>query len=296
VTERVKRSNTFTFCSPPNAIEPLPPASPETEPARLRTDKSSPFLTASASLRVFFGREGFVARSLSSAFDKDVNSTAGPRGGAKMDEVEAGGLKSKISAPLAASHDSVRKAEGEKQWRESVLAQAVSLSMSSSLNRLADPGGKSTGTELASQMAAGSSKPRLGIPAQLLAAATVTELGRLTEPTSTSQSPIRRRSGIAPPIKESTPPRECYVTPSEDGLETLAGIGEAMLRHGGLVNSIDSGLNLKPGPLDRFIASQDAPAVPLLSPKRTLGQIGGEDSMASASVQVAPTASQLRRR
>ena len=183
-TARSKRPNTaFSLCSPPGAIEPLPsvehpsPAAhpagmPGTEPARLRSKPSSPFLSASASLRVFFRREGFVARSLSSVFDRD------PRA-----EVEESDLKSRISAPIAAGRDGtvskkdkggLRDAPGkvdeedsrDQTWRRDVLAQAVSLSISSSLNQLSKGGdGNREGKIVTS-----SSKPRLGIPVELLEA------------------------------------------------------------------------------------------------------------------------------
>lgn len=267
-----KRPNTtFGLCSPPDAIEPLPPVIPETEPTKVRSNKSSPFLTASASLRVFFGREGFVARSLSSAFDKDV----------KADQTdEKGRLKSRISAPLSAQKPEDK--DEEKQFRENVLTQALSLSMSSSLNRLADlPADTIKGTrgKTGSKMVSSSSRPRLGIPPELLSAASVTEMGELTEMTKRQTSSGTRYNTEAD-VRRSK--RE--VTPSEDGLETLAEIGEAMLRHGGAINSIDSGLNLKATQNGRFVPGEDAPAVPILSPIRDLAQIGKEESMASASV------------
>lgn len=230
-------------------------------------------MTASASLRVFFGKEGFVARSLSSAFDKDLKN--------ELADNKEVGLKGKISAPLSAP-----KADGkddDKQWRENVLAQAVSLSISSSLNRLADytVEGGTKGKNTAPRMVSSSSRPRLGIPAQLLSAASVTEMGELTESgKKTHSTSVRRKKEKDLPVRRD----ERGVTPSEDGLETLAGIGEAMLRFPGPINSIDSGLNLRAGQNGRFVPAQDAPAVPLASPQRTLGQIGKEESMASASV------------
>jgi hypothetical protein len=207
-TARAKRPTTaFSLCSPPSAIDPLPPVNhtspvahapgvPGTEPARLRSKPSSPFLTASASLRIFFGREGFVARSLSGAFDRDLRI-----------EVEESSLKSRISAPIGvggrdgtvskkgnySSGQAAEKSAGKSQeelqerdqaWRRDVLSQAVSLSISSSLNRLSNLA--ENGSE--PKMVASSSKPRLGIPVELLAA------GQQQPLSTTRRSDVRRTS------------------------------------------------------------------------------------------------------
>ena len=127
----------FALCSPPDAIGALPLNSPDPAASKpgLRSKKSSAFMTASASLRVIFGREGFVGRSLSHALDADEISP---------NVMRQSELKSKISCPLVAfgstlsptARESVRR--DNRAWRESVLNQAISLSISSRLNKRAE--------------------------------------------------------------------------------------------------------------------------------------------------------------
>jgi len=127
---------------------------------------------------VFLGKakDGFTSRSLSRAFGNEV-----------PEQQPSGGLKSKISAPLNLLSHGSRKGtdrsttkgapneirETEKEWREHVLTQAVSLSMSSGLNRLArpiDPVEKKDVVDTLLKMPTRKCKPRLAIPAELLSA------------------------------------------------------------------------------------------------------------------------------
>ncbi|WVF71211.1 hypothetical protein IAT40_006011 [Kwoniella sp. CBS 6097] len=229
---------TFSLCSPSDAIDPLPFTSPnppdhsacnERERSKnhlhqphgqgrphstLRSNKSSPFLSASNSLRVIFGKEGFVARSLSQAFERDTHH-ASPRDRSEHDygygwvsrsapgtgSGSGGGggerehLKSRISSPLEAggtateerpsslspkskAHEDARESgrSADQAWRESVLQEAVSLSISSGLNKLAEsPIIHDSRYREQPRMVSSGSKNRLAIPDTLLAAPTIRE-------------------------------------------------------------------------------------------------------------------------
>lgn len=222
---KAKRAVTvFSLCSPTDAIEPLPRAYvPKIEPPRLRSKSSSPFLTANASLRVFLGKakDGFTSRSLSRAFENG-----------SPEQQPSGGLKSKISAPLNLLSHRSRKGtersktkgapteirETEKEWREHVLTQAVSLSMSSGINRLArpiDPVEKKDVVDTLPEMPTRKCKPRLAIPAELLSAVPINM--------SVGLDQFERRVDIA------------------RGQEGSRGTGGAMLKHGPS-DLVDSGM------------------------------------------------------
>ncbi|WRT66608.1 uncharacterized protein IL334_003567 [Kwoniella shivajii] len=286
---------TFSICSPSDAIDPLPPhtASPHpssehnhrNESRTTRSNRSSPFLSASNSLRVIFGKEGFMARSLSHAFEKDPqnqqiqsqnydqNQTRQRFTSASIGEKQ--GLKSKISSPLEASMSNKnrerslsppcqldaaekRGRNADKKWRESVLQEALSTSISSSsLNKLADSpmmthlnDAEHTQTETQTQprpepqqrMVSSGSKSRLAIPDKLLE---------------------------APDIREST----CS--------ESFKGIGESMLNMN-MNGSLESGVNLR--------AVMENWELPL---PRNLGMIGKEESLVSAPSMYSNNASTL---
>lgn len=91
-------------------------------------------------------KEGFVGRSLSHAFDKE--------GKDEKDE-----LKSRISSPLGTAR------EEERAWRESLLERAVSLSISSRLNALAE----------SEEKGVNGSKPKHGMTRGLLESALPSE-------------------------------------------------------------------------------------------------------------------------
>ncbi|WVQ99656.1 hypothetical protein IAU59_006795 [Kwoniella sp. CBS 9459] len=224
---------TFSICSPSDAIDPLPHTSPDSAVyprherdrsksthssqgrphSTLRSNKSSPFLSASYSLRVIFGKEGFVARSLSQAFERDPQhasekdrpspgdeSGASPRSASGPGTVGKESLKSRISSPLEAgtterrptrqssrskAHEDARDRgrSADKAWRESVLQEAVSLSISSGLNKLGespvihdDSSHQHSRHQEQPRMVSSGSKNRLAIPDALLAApATIRE-------------------------------------------------------------------------------------------------------------------------
>ncbi|WVW84239.1 hypothetical protein I302_106269 [Kwoniella bestiolae CBS 10118] len=272
---------TFSLCSPSDAIEPLPDNSPsrsismanqrgetKTQPHTLRSNKSSPFLSASNSLRIIFGKDGFVARSLSQAFDKDHQhqpqnreSTSGysdtrrersPSPRAKEE------LKMKISSPLEASNGGTRRRQralspeyeeqarekgrnADKKWRESVLQEALSISISnsSSLNKLGEyEAAVGIGQNTVPRVVSSGSKSRLAIPDQLLS---------------------------APNIRDST------VSTHSEGFR---GIGESMLN---TQNSLESSLNLRAVMMQDWDEGESGRGV-----GRTLGTVGKEESMISA--------------
>ncbi|WWC69951.1 uncharacterized protein I206_103895 [Kwoniella pini CBS 10737] len=291
---------TFSICSPPDAIDPLPYTSPYCAEGRntpstsqrrksLRSNKSSPFLSASNSLRVIFGKEGFVARCLSQAFEKDQSNdrnqspqhtNPNKRERSFSPEMTKEELKMKISSPLEASTVSSRRNESpvyhqesskralspqyeqareigrnaDKKWRESVLQEALTLSISnSSLNRLANE------SELENidmpRMVSSGSKNRLAIPGQLLSAPTITINNNNERDTD--------------PIHHDT----------SDG---YAGIGQSMLQS---QNSLESSLNLR--------AIMEVENWDLIPPTRTLGVVGKEESLVSAPSMYSNNASTL---
>ena len=139
-----------------------------------------------------------------------------------------------------------------REWREQVLTEIVSLSISSSLNRLGTIG-KATGDDQSPlKMPTSSSKPRLGIPEELLSSA---------------------RDGDKVDVVDDFGQRMRTLC-VEDEPGTLAGIGQAMLESGQplSVYSIFNGGN------------HEMSGMGPLGQPRVLAQIGKEDSMASASV------------
>ncbi|WWD17030.1 hypothetical protein CI109_101467 [Kwoniella shandongensis] len=262
---------TFSLCSPPDAIDPLPPtnctlsispahnldpdfAPSSSAPGRSKTlrsnsNRSSPFLSASNSLRVIFGREGFVARSLSQAFDKDKdNHRAGHDDRTMMES----SLKAKISSPLEAAPPS--RADDQK-WRESILKDVVSLSISSNLNKLASEQGQDQNKHHSGRLQG--SGPRQG-------------QNRMVS--SGSKARLAIPSPLLQPFMESELLPETTMRESRD----MTGIGEAMMRSvtRGTVqtgHSVDDVLRQSSG-------GWEGPT------GRVLGEVGGVDSMASASV------------
>lgn len=249
---RAKRPNTtFSLCSPVDAIEALPQG-PTTEPIK-PTKSTRSFLTASSSIRVMFGKDGFMARSLNQVFEKEHPGKA---------ESE---MKSKISSPITGAMGTTRSRKGkeapnadrdDKAWRENVLSQAVSMSF----NTLSKSGQASQTTS--SKMVSSGSKNRLGIPSQLLSAAPVI--------VETPSTPCPQLGPMAP-----------------SGSSDFAGIGQAMLK-ANHTHSIDSGLNLKEVSMDKFVPPPDAPSLPGQAvsaiKSRKLVQIGKEESSRSDSV------------
>jgi len=143
------------LCSPSDAIDPLPHSenqdqiSPlsDTRP-NMERKKSTPFLTASASIRGMF-RHNSIARTLSHAFDKEKETNV------------------PLSAPMsrsAAASARGRAPDGEREWREGLLREAVTSSFSVS------PGGE---VDMGPVVTTGRSSKRLPIPAQLLSAAPI---------------------------------------------------------------------------------------------------------------------------
>ncbi|OCF30554.1 hypothetical protein I316_07822 [Kwoniella heveanensis BCC8398] len=281
----------FSLCSPSDAIDPLPYTSPgpssgyphsqnrerskdhhsnHSRPhSTLRSNKSSPFLSASNSLRVIFGREGFVARSLSQAFEREspghhalprdrsdhvYELTRRSASSAGQGAAEGQDLKSRISSPLEAdrgfegrstsltsrsrAHEEAKERgrSADRAWRESVLQEAVSLSISSGLNKLAespivhDSANDSKQSEQQPRMVSSGSKSRLAIPDTLLAAPTI------------------RESSLEPDWSD---------------------LGETMMKPS--KGSIKSGLSLKAVVQDWAV------------PQRFLGQVGKEESSGMVS-------------
>ncbi|WWC61926.1 uncharacterized protein I303_104512 [Kwoniella dejecticola CBS 10117] len=297
---------TFSICSPPDAIDPLPYTSPSYSENRitpsdtqrhksLRSNKSSPFLSASNSLRVIFGKEGFVARSLSQAFERDPtndhnrtsqHSTGKGRttgSGSRRDrsfspETTKEELKMRISSPLEASASSTRRdtssldrrpenaralspqfeeaREGgrnaDKRWRESVLQEALTLSISnSSLNRLANEPIADSDSGGMPRMVSSGSKSRLAIPDQLLAAPTIT---------------INEDGGHN----------------GHADMDGHIGVGQSMMQS---QNSLESSLNLR-----AIMQVEDWDLTP---PTRSLGVVGKEESLVSAPSMYSNNASTL---
>ncbi|WVQ67367.1 uncharacterized protein L199_005563 [Kwoniella botswanensis] len=272
---RSRPLTTFSICSPSDAIEPLPQnnsPSPGMAISRtLRSNRSSPFLSASNSLRILFGKDGFVARSLSQAFDKDHNNHQHhhqPRDSVYSEREKSLSprskeeLKLRISSPLEASHNAegVRRRhralspeygeearekgrDADKKWRESVLQEALSISISnsSSLHKLANYD-KTDGGAVPRMVSSGS-KSRLAIPDQLLS---------------------------APNIRDST---------ISNGTDGLRGIGESMLAGNGVNGSLESSLNLRAVMMQDWNKGEKEKEN---GKSRMLEAVGREESMTSA--------------
>ncbi|WWC94498.1 hypothetical protein V866_001344 [Kwoniella sp. B9012] len=281
---RSRPLTTFSICSPSDAIEPLPQSnSPSpglgmenkgqtpSQSRTLRSNRSSPFLSASNSLIIIFGKDGFVARSLSQAFDKDHKNLHHQARDSLYSEREREKssspkskeeLKLRISSPLEAS----QKSEGErrrhralspeyeeearekgrdadKKWRESVLQEALSLSISnsSSLHKLANY--DRTDGDAVPRMVSSGSKSRLAIPDQLL---------------------------TAPNIRDST---------ISNGTDGLRGIGESMLVGNGGNGSLESSLNLRAVMMQDWNKGEEEKEN---GKSRMLEAVGREESMRSA--------------
>ncbi|WVR06821.1 hypothetical protein IAU60_003857 [Kwoniella sp. DSM 27419] len=176
--------STFSICSPPDAIEPLhdvspgvgnhqgtrkttpqykspvePPSTSCLSPAEelplprpystFRSERSSPLMSASQSLRGIFGKKGFVARSLSQAFERDPMDRSQSRSEVPDCRTD---LKARISSLLEATRAGSLSPESkahrdardrgrtaDKTWRESVLQEALPVGMLSSTGKLGDP-------------------------------------------------------------------------------------------------------------------------------------------------------------
>lgn len=124
----------FGICSP-DGIDPLPlspgdhtsPLSLSSVPPSIRLERkqSSPFMNASASIRMMFTQNP-IARSLSRSFDRESRES---RANASMDtQLSASAtLKSKISGPV--------ENDGERMWREGLLREAVTASLGGSVSK-----------------------------------------------------------------------------------------------------------------------------------------------------------------
>ncbi|WWD03270.1 hypothetical protein V865_001321 [Kwoniella europaea PYCC6329] len=276
----------FSICSPSDAIEPLPqynsPSSgmamenkgqtpSQSQSRTLRSNRSSPFLSASNSLRILFGKDGFVAKSLSQAFDKDHNNHQHhhqPRDSVYSERERSLSprskeeLKLRISSPLEASQNSEgakrrhralspeyeeeareKGRDADKKWRESVLQEALSISISNSSSLHKPANYDKTDGGAVPRMVSSGSKSRLAIPDQLLS---------------------------APNIRDST---------ISNGTDGLRGIGESMLVGNGVNGSLESSLNL------RAVMMQDwneGEKVKENGKSRMLESVGREESMRSA--------------
>jgi len=136
--DRRTRNGGFNLCSSPDSIDPLPRQ--DTPLTGMQRKKSTPFLTASASIRGMFRHNSTsIARTLSSAFDKDSKSPPG-----------------RVVEPTG----SPGEPEGEREWREGLLREAVTSHFSrTDVNTV--------------RTAPVKSSKRLPIPAQLMEAAHV---------------------------------------------------------------------------------------------------------------------------
>lgn len=134
--DRRSRNAGFNLCSSPDSIDPLPRH--EATSSGMQRKKSTPFLTASASIRGMFRQNSTsIARTLSSAFDKDLKSPAG---------------RSPASPETDASPG---EPDGEREWREGLLREAVTSHFSR--------------TDVSTaRMAPVKSSKRMPIPAQMM--------------------------------------------------------------------------------------------------------------------------------
>jgi hypothetical protein len=138
--DRRARNSGFNLCSSPDAIDPLPRHGDNISPLStgMQRKKSTPFLTASASIRGMFRQNSTsIARTLSNAFDKDPKSPPG--------------------RVITESIGSPGEPDGEREWREGLLREAVTSSFSR--------------TDVSTaRMAPVRSSKRLPIPAQMMEA------------------------------------------------------------------------------------------------------------------------------
>ena len=152
----------FGICSP-EGIDPLPlspgdhssPLSLSSVPPSIRLERkrSSPFMNASASIRMMFTQNP-IARSLSRSFDRDRESRES-RANTSMDTQlsSSATLKSKISGPV--------ENDGERMWREGLLREAVTASLGGSVS-------KTSSSERPRTTPNPNRKSRLAIPQQFL--------------------------------------------------------------------------------------------------------------------------------
>jgi hypothetical protein len=100
--DRRPRNGGFNLCSSPDTIDPLPRHN-DISPG-VNRKKSTPFLTASASIRGMFRQNSTsIARTLSNAFDKDPKSPH----------------------DSSSTNMSPGEPDGEREWREGLLREAV---------------------------------------------------------------------------------------------------------------------------------------------------------------------------
>lgn len=310
-TERKRPQTTFAtgqFCSPPDAIDPLPCSDsprdalqaetdespirkPTPSPAshRLRPNRSSPFLTASASLRQLFTKtkssttsqtaKPSIARSLTQVFDShlnaniDVAQSSEPRpperpeksrlrqasespGDANEDPTARQySLKARIFSPLEADPSSDRSKE--QKWRERVLGEALTVSIGSGLNLLATAGDGSSDLPSNSMTDAmhGVSQMGHGSEDSCGGLASSASKSRLAVPRDLLASPIIEESPsqLASPIPEPLP-----FTKSDQSTHATAGLWSSISQ--GDKSGILSGRG------------------------RLLGQVANQESMGSISV------------
>ena len=141
----------FGICSP-NGIDPLPLSPPDhtsplslssiTPSIRLERKRSSPFMDASASIRMMFNP---IARSLSKSFDRETKANTS----VETQQSSSATLKSKISGPV--------ENDGERMWREGLLREALTASLGASLSQNSN-----------SERPRSNPKSRLAIPRQFL--------------------------------------------------------------------------------------------------------------------------------
>lgn len=154
-TTYTKRSHTrrgtggFGICSPPDAIDPLPfnhseVVSPVSLPG-LERKKSSPFINASASIRMMLTKNP-IARSLSKTFDRERER--------ERDE-------STLRHDESTADQSCRSVE--KEWREGLLKEAVTASLGAG------------STSQRQERRSGNPRSRLAIPTRLLEAPIIDE-------------------------------------------------------------------------------------------------------------------------
>ncbi|KAK1924007.1 hypothetical protein DB88DRAFT_510385 [Papiliotrema laurentii] len=149
------------------------------------------------SLRVVFGRKGFIARRLSGAFEKHQHGSLSP------DARRAPGRASTHVAShtgmdgRAGGLDRTDQAEKNRQWRQDVLSQAVSLSLSSRMVHCANTR-DSTFIPPSQPKRPQRHRPRipevfLSAPGALLAVASGIVSGPVASYASTTESPPRQQ-------------------------------------------------------------------------------------------------------
>ena len=174
--DRRTRNGGFNLCSPSDAIDPLPhgdTVSPLSGPG-VQRKKSTPFLTASASIRGMFRQNSnSIARTLSHAFDKDPKDPRSPTSRTDTSVMTA----------------SPGEPDGEREWREGLLREAVTSSFSR--------------TDV-NTVHVGSSRPpkRMPIPAQLLEAAHVIEADEEVSLYGGMEVEVEANTGVDPQDEE----------------------------------------------------------------------------------------------